>query len=249
MTAPWDSDALWIKAKLFINYALDQDVPRTFDERALWATLSLELLAKTALSRASPLLIAVPNEDGKNLLAAAGLTQDEVTFKSIPAATLFKRCARAFKPFNGDEAIRLADRRNSYLHSATASISLVPSEAWWPRYWDLAHVLVNACDRDLESFVGRSHLPAVEAALALNSQNIQDRVDMLLERAKQRVARFRAGEMRGPELRDWVRPTDLSATLGYSTAVTCPACGAEDGLLEGGDVVEDRKSTRLNSSP
>src|SRR3546814_4765367 len=76
----------------------------------------------------------------------------------------------------------------------------------------MAHLLVNACYRDLESFVGRSHLPAVEAALALNSQNIQDRVDMLLERAKQRVARFRAGEMRGPELRDWVRPTDLSAT-------------------------------------
>src|SRR3546814_14462089 len=82
----------------------------------------------------------------------------------------------------------------------------------------MAHLLVNACYRDLVSFVGRSHLPAVEAALALNSQNIQDRVDMLLERAKQRVARFRAGEMRGPELRDWVRPTDLSATLGYSTA-------------------------------
>src|SRR5215213_12010685 len=92
MTAPWDSEALWIKAKLFINYALDDGETRSFDERALWASLSLELLAKAALSRASPLLIAVPNEDGKNLLAASGLTDDEATFTTITAATLFNRC-------------------------------------------------------------------------------------------------------------------------------------------------------------
>jgi hypothetical protein len=243
VTAPWDSDALWIKAKLFINYALDPEVDREFDERALWASLSLELLAKSALSRASPLLIAVPNEDGKNLLAAAGLTEDKATFRSITATTLFKRCARAFKPFNGDEAIRLAEFRNSYLHSATVSITPIPAEAWWPRYWALAHVLVNACDRDFDAFVGASHLGTVEAALAQNSQNIHERVHMVLERARQRLARFQAGEMRGPELRDWERPTDLSAGLRYSAQVACPACSSEDGLLEGEDVIETQTKT------
>lgn len=238
MTEPWNSDALWTKAKLFINHALDEDASRPFDERALWATLSLELLAKAALSRASPLLIAVPTEEGKSLLAAAGLIQDETTFRSIAASTLFKRCARAFKPFNGDEAIRLADRRNSYLHSATATVALVPEEAWWPRYWALAHVLVNACDRDLESFVGPSRTSEVEVALAKNAQNIQERVHMLLERAQQRLARFLAGEMRATELQDWERSADLSANRRYSTAVACPACKAEDGLLEGDEVVD-----------
>jgi hypothetical protein len=238
VTAPWDSEALWIKAKLFINYALDDEVTRTFDERALWASLSLELLAKAALSRASPLLIAAPNEDGRNLLAAAGLTEDEATFRSIMASTLFKRCARAFKPFNDDEAIRLAERRNGYLHSATASISPVPAEAWWPRYWTLAQVLVNACDRDLDSFVGASHLSTVEVALAQNSRNIHERAHMLIERARQRLGRFQAGEMRAPELRDWERSTDHSAALRYSAGVQCPACGTEDGLLEGDDVVD-----------
>lgn len=237
MTTPWDSDALWVKAELFINYALDDVPDRTFDERALWASLSLELLAKAALSRASPLLIAVPNEDGKNLLAAAGLIADEATFKTITASTLFKRCARAFKPFNDTEAIRISESRNGYLHSAAASITPVPEAAWWPRYWALAHVLVNACDRDLDAFVGNAHRAIVEAALAQNQQNVEERAGMLLERAKQRLARFEAGEMRAPELRDWERSTDLSAGLAYSTLVTCPACGSDDGSAEGDDVL------------
>lgn len=238
MTEPWDSDALWGKAKLFVNHALDTDVARTFDERALWASLALELLAKSALSRASPLLIAVPNEDGKNLLAAAGLTQDEATFKSISATTLFKRCARAFKPFNGDEAGRLADRRNSYVHSATPAISPIPEDAWWPRYWPLVQVLVHACDRDVEDLVGPEHVRTVEAALAENSRNVHERFEMLVERARQRLARFEAGEMRTAELRDWERPLDLSASLRYSTRADCPACGSDEGLLEGDEILQ-----------
>jgi hypothetical protein len=238
VTAPWDSEALWRKAKLFINYALDHDVPRTFDERALWATLALELLAKSALARASPLLIAVPTEDGKNLLAAAGLTQDEATFKSIAAATLFKRCARALKPFNGDEAARLADRRNGYLHAATPAIAPIPEAAWWPRFWPLIQVLVHACDREIEELVGSENVREVAAALAENSRNVQERFEMLVERARQRLARFEAGEMRAAELRDWERHQDLSASLPHSARSVCPACGSEDGLLEGDEILE-----------
>lgn len=237
MTAPWDSEALWLKAKLFINYALEENEHRTFDERALWASLALELLAKAALSRASPLLIAVPNEDGKNLLAAAGLTDDEATFKTITATTLFKRCARAFKPFNDAEAIRIAESRNAYLHSAATGLAHMPEESWWPRFWALAQVLVHACDRDLDAFVGAGHVGAVESALTTYQRNVEERATMLLERAKQRLARFEAGEMRGTELRDWEKDRNVSASLKYSVQATCPACESDDGLLEGDDVL------------
>lgn len=233
---PWDSDGLWAKAKLFINYALDAEPNRTFEERALWASLSLELVGKAALSRASPLLIAVPTEDGKNLLAAAGLTDDEATFKSITASTLFKRCARAFKPFSDDAATKISDSRNAYLHSASAVFTPIPEAAWWPRFWALAQILVNACDRDLEQFVGQAHVQTVQAALAQNQRNIEERVHMLIERAKQRLARYNSGEMRAPELRDWERSTDLTLGLSYATPEVCPACGENDGTLEGDDV-------------
>ena len=75
VTATYSHDALWTKAKLFMSYAMDDEPARTFDERALWAALALELLGTAALARVPPLLIASPNEDedGNNLLIASGL--------------------------------------------------------------------------------------------------------------------------------------------------------------------------------
>ncbi|MEO7261017.1 MAG: hypothetical protein ABI047_07165 [Jatrophihabitantaceae bacterium] len=72
MSASYDFEALWMKARLFLAHAMDDDEPRTFDERALWASLALELLAKSALSNAHPVLIANPTEEGTNLLIASG---------------------------------------------------------------------------------------------------------------------------------------------------------------------------------
>ena len=127
--APYDHEALWIKAKLFLNHAMDPGDVRPFEERALWASLALELLAKSALSRVSPLLIATPQEDGTNLLIAAGLVSGEARFHSISARTLFERCHKAFKPFNKREALAIAEARNvalriEALHPVTAAPQL-----------------------------------------------------------------------------------------------------------------------------
>lgn len=236
MTAPWDADALWTKARLFINNALIDDDERSWDERALWASLALELLAKAALARASPLLIAAPNEEGTNLLVASGLVQGEAAFKSISARTLFLRCGRAFKPFNSQAAIRIAEQRNDYLHGAAPAFTPVPAEAWWPRFWAQAQILVNACDRSLQDFAGESRVAEIEKALEQNAHNLQLRVSMLIDRAKQKLARFKVGEMRSPEAEEWQRPRDLTRGGGHSSMAECPACGSEDGLLEGDEI-------------
>lgn len=234
--APYDHEALWLKAKLFINHALD-DEPRTFDEKALWASLSLELLAKAALARVSPLLIATPSEDGSNLLMASGLVEGVATFKSIPAHTLYNRCAKAFRPFSEDQARRITAARNDYLHAGTAQFTHLPPEAWWPRFWAQAHILVNALDRLLEEFVGRDRHDEIEAHLARNKQNIEHRAAMLLDRARQRLAQLASGQVSARIADEWRREVDLSARLSYSANATCPACG-EEGLVEGEDAVE-----------
>ncbi len=126
MIASYDSDALWLKAKLFLNHAMDQE-DRSFDEQALWASLALELLAKAALSRVSPLLIASPAEDGDNLLIASGLVEGDARFKAVPARTLYSRCQRAFRPFSEAEAKRITESRNSYLHGASPSFTPIPA--------------------------------------------------------------------------------------------------------------------------
>ncbi len=105
MTAPYDYDGLWIKAKLFINRSFSASDAGNFDEAGLWASFALELLGKGALAKVNPLLIADPSDDGKSLLIAAGVSKDFKGFKSIQAKAVFSRCARAFPPFNADEAL------------------------------------------------------------------------------------------------------------------------------------------------
>lgn len=103
MTAPYDYEALWSKAKVFLNRAMDPDPGRSFDEQALWASAALELLGKAALARVSPLLIAEPTEDGANILIAAGLIEGTARFTSVSARRLSSsaasgRSARSARP-------------------------------------------------------------------------------------------------------------------------------------------------------
>ena len=235
MVAPYDHAALWVKAKLFINHAMDPDEPRTFDERALWASLALELLAKAALARVSPLLIAAPTEDGSNLLIASGLAEGDARFTSVPAHTLYKRCHKAFRPFSEGEAQKITNARNEYLHGGTPGFTGIPEEAWWPRYWAQAAILVNALDADLEEFVGADRITVVENHLAQNKRNIEHRVEMLIARASQRFAQHRAGDLPARVAQEWARPVDLTVYTEHRADQVCPACG-NVGVLEGQEI-------------
>lgn len=236
MSTPYDHEALWVKAKLFVNRAMDDDESRSFDEEMLWAALALELLAKAALARVSPLLIAEPTEDGTNLLIASGLVQGEARFTSVRAKTLFTRCQRAFKPFSAAEAMSVTNARNEYLHGGAIGFTAIPQDAWWPRFWAQAAVLITALDRDIEEFVG-SREPLVSKHLEQNARNIEHRTETLIERARQRLAQLRDGTLPARIAAEWKPGRDLSARLGHWDSETCPACGAE-GMLEGDQVLE-----------
>jgi hypothetical protein len=235
MTAPYDHDALWLKAKLFLKHAMDREEPRTFEERALWASLALELLAKAALSRLSPLLIATPQEDGTNLLIAAGAIAGDARFRSIPAHTLFGRCHKAFKPFNDREALQIAQARNEYLHGAGVGFEGLPEDAWWARFWARTAILVDHLDNDLDGLVGRDRVAVVETYLSLNTRNLESRLESLLEHARQRLSLRSSANPPAWIEREFARPKDLSAGLAHFVEARCPACGTQ-GQLEGSEV-------------
>lgn len=128
-----------------MNRSFAADADGDFEEAALWAASALELLAKSALAHVTPVLIADPNDEhGRSMLAAAGLTKDFGKFKSIQAFTLFKRCARAFKPFNESEANTIAQMRNAELHSALSPFTAIDQDGFWQQYWSQAVLLVYA---------------------------------------------------------------------------------------------------------
>ncbi|MEU3795760.1 hypothetical protein AB0F07_39245 [Streptomyces fructofermentans] len=237
MSHPFDHDALWTKAKLFLNRAMDDD-SRSFDEQALWAALALELLAKAALARVSPLLIAEPNEDGSNLLIASGLVKGEARFTSVRAKTLMARCHKAFKPFDQAEAMKIISGRNEYLHSSGAGFMAIPPRSWWPRYWAQAAVLVTALDREIEELVGSRRGIEVTKHLEQNAKNIEQRTEALIERAKQRRQQWLDGSLPAKVVAEWKSAQYLSASMSHSEATACPAC-ASTGLLEGEEAVAE----------
>lgn len=234
MIEPYDHEALWAKAKVFLNRAMDPGPERAFDEQALWASAALELLGKAALARVSPLLIAEPTEDGANLLIATGLIEGTARFAAVSASTIFKRCQKAFRPFSADAALKFANARNEYLHGSSIGFMTLPPEAWWPQYWALAAVLVAALDREIEDLVGLDRAPAVESYLRQNTKNVEDRAETLVSRARQRLAQYRAGTLPARIQMEWQASPDLTVGLGYHEPATCPACGGV-GTLEGDD--------------
>lgn len=237
MTKPYDHEALWLKAKAFLNRAMDETDERPFDEQALWASLALELLAKAALARVSPLLIAEPSEDGTNLLIASGLMEGDAKFMSVRAKTLYSRCQKAFKPFDESEAGKITHARNEYLHGSAVGFTSMPAAAWWPRYWTLAVILVGALERSVEELVGGDRTTIVERHLEQNQKNIEHRTEMLIERAKQRLAQWKAGTLPAKIAAEWSPGTSLTAGLKYSETARCPACGGQ-GVIEGEDSVD-----------
>ncbi|SEC06987.1 hypothetical protein SAMN04489844_1617 [Nocardioides exalbidus] len=237
MSVPYDHEALWLKAKLFLNKAMDDEEVRSFDERALWASLSLELLAKAALARQSPLLIAVPSEDGTNVLIALGLIAGKARFESVAAKTLYSRCEKAFKPFTKAEADKITYARNEYLHGAAAGFTEIPESGWWPRYWAQAVILVAACEREIDDLVGEVRAHIVRAHLEQNKKNVEHRTEMLLERARQRRAQFEAGSLPAKVAAEWQPGQPMTISLAHSQDETCPACG-DRGTVEG-DTVSD----------
>jgi hypothetical protein len=234
VTAPYDHEALWSKAKVFLNRAMDPGPERSFDEQALWASAALELLGKAALARVSPLLIAAPTEDGANILIATGLIQGDAQFASVSASTVFMRCQKAFRPFSATDAKRFADARNEYLHGPGIEFMSLPPQAWWPRYWALAVILVTAQDRTIEDLVGLDRTLVVQAHLAQNAKNIEHRTEALISRAQQRLAQFRSGTLPARIEAEWRSTPDLTAGLPYYADAECPACG-DGGILEGDD--------------
>ena len=225
MSLPYDDEAVWMKAKNFINRSFDALDDSDFALAALWASNSLELLAKSALGRINPLLVADPSDDGRSLMLAAGLPGDTNKYRSIPAKALFSRCSRAFRSFSRDDAWSIAEQRNAELHSgATPYSEIADQQSWWEQFWSNAEVLLDHRGCSIGDFVGFRRAAAVRAHLTRNKKNVQRRVDDLIEAARQRIAL-------GLE-----PPKRLSMGYELTSWIECPIC--EGDALLGGDDVE-----------
>ncbi len=231
MSHSFDTDGLWIKSKLFINRALDED--REFEEQAFWACSALELLGKYALARISPLLIANPMDDGASLLIASGLTQGNAT--SVQAKAVWSRCQKVFKPFSEREAKLLSYGRNEYIHAAGVGFDSIPPHAWWPRFWSQAVILLHHMDLILDDYVDRRYLEVATGALASHKETLKQQFEARIGRARTMLQQAENDTLSPRQLKEWELRSYYVTR--YHSGVECPAC-ADVATLYGDEIVE-----------
>lgn len=225
----WTYDALWQKAKLYVDRALEEE--RNDPLFPFWATLALELLARATLAKIHPALLAEPD----CLLFAFGYDTG-VKPKSLMAKTIFCRCRKVVPGF-GDEELKkcmtMIDRRNEELHTGVLAFESLPTQLWLAEYYRISNLLLSFQQRSLTDFLGAQEASAAEQMIGAAQQEVIKEVIAAIGTSKSTFEALDAEEKAAGRRAASVRFQDCSDQT--KTSYRCPACG-ENGLIVGEQV-------------
>ncbi|WP_420590210.1 hypothetical protein [Bacterioplanoides sp.] len=218
----WDKDSLWAKSKLYFERSFEVD--RTDDVFGLWCAMGLELLSRSTIANFSPMLLAEPDKDQRNLLTALGLGSSTAQRKSIPTNQVLRLCKELIPQFTDDElsiALALAGRRNEELHSGTAAFVEYKHQKWIGGFYKCCKVLAEAQGESLTSLLGEE---------AQTAEKIIDELkDEVTSKVKSRIAAYAKvfGE-KEPDKQESLKQESEKQGLSLSHhkhhRVECPAC-------------------------
>ena len=224
MTQPpdiWLEDALLRKARVYVERASSVEAGTGLE--ALWSLVALEFLARAAVARIHPALLADP-QDGVHLLYAFGYGEPRPP-KSVPIATVFRRCQIVVPLFTEqlrEDGIGLMNLRNEELHSGGLVLETLGSSSWQPQYYTICQVLLDHLDLELDDFFPDERASAAQTILDGLAEDLESTV-------KQRIADtarwFRELDQSDQdERRERQRPTRFR-----EQRVACPACASRCG--------------------
>lgn len=221
----WDPEALYLKAVRYSEHMSDQSSDEW--EYALWSSLSLEFLARAALSNVSPALLAECDKSWSSLYHSLGFIPTEEKFvpRSIPISEVFKRLTLILPAFTKEHegfGILHTGRRNAELHSGLAAFDGVKGSAWQPRFYETCEILLISMGITLREFFGEDDEQVARKLIAAAADDSAKAVKGETE-AHKRVWMGKTNEER----------TTLSeqalvwATRHLGHRVACPACGSQ----------------------
>jgi hypothetical protein len=220
----WDATTLFAKAQRYLEQAADHN--RDDWQRALWASLSLELLARAALSNVSPALLADTDKSWSSLYHALGFEPKEEKFapKSIAVSEVFRRLSTILPEFTKELenfGIQHTGKRNAELHSGALAFDGVQGSSWQPRFYRSCEVLLKSMGKELEDLVDDDEAKAARALIAAaadeGAKAVRGDVD-----AHQKVWSGKGNE----ERKTLVEQADLWARRQLGHRVNCPACAS-----------------------
>ena len=217
----WKRDDLWSKAVLFMSKAAEEDRER--ESFGLWAALGLELLARAAVSSVSPLLLADPERDQKNMLHALGFGSGSP--KSLATAQVLLLCRTLIPEFTDEElksASTLISRRNNELHTGEAAFASFPTQIWLPGFYRCCKILAEFQGERLDALFGAEEAAAANETLKRTEESTVGKVRSLI------AAHAKVFEVKEKEDQD--RLAAEAEKQGQSLSrhghhrVKCPAC-------------------------
>ncbi|MER2513668.1 MAG: hypothetical protein ABTQ25_14820 [Nitrosomonas ureae] len=229
----WDSEQLWLKAKTYAERA--NEVSHGNPDFPMRSALSLELLARAALTRVHPVLNADPRDD-VSIMYACGFPVPGQP-KSIPAHSVYLRLEKivpGFSKAQREVCDFLALLRNQELHTSELAFSNLKESKWLPRYYEVCRLLCGFMGKPLEAFLGLEIAKTADALIATLARQTETAV-------KRRIAdQAKSFSQKKPAARKQLvfeATIALKTTSPGTTKEACPSCRTE-GILSGSLIKE-----------
>lgn len=152
---PWSSDSLFAKSLTYLEQ-MEASIADQW-QFGLWSSLSLELLARAALSNISPVLLA-DSKNWRNITFALGNAPTAKKFNAISISTkeVLARLTELLPEFTEEMAgfcSKHTDDRNAELHSGEVIFGQNGTSRWLPRFYQSCDILLKSMGKSLEDFV------------------------------------------------------------------------------------------------
>lgn len=224
MNSPiWSSDALWQKAKQFKQKSTGS---ATEAERALWCSLALELLARAALAKVHPALLAeLSSGDTDSFLFAFGGPLPKKGPRSIGLVEVLRRL-RVLRPeFLEEQAtlcVTFANFRNEELHSGISGFDKIASTNWMSDFYRAADPLLRIMARRPSDIYGRAEAKTARKLVAEADKNLVARIKKIVG-ARRSLFEEKTDEER-VKLQQLATVRAAKATSSGGHRIECPAC-------------------------
>ena len=221
---PWSADALLAKSRVYFDEMLK--FSRDEWQFAHWSSLALELLARAALSRISPTLLA-DAKNWDNTYYALGHTPIAPKFAPISVGIKevldrLQDVLPEFTPEMEKNAGIHMGRRNEELHTGEFAFQNLGGSAWLPPIYEACKVLVESLGKDLAHLVGEDEATTANTLISAAHDKSAQAIKSSVKAHKQ------VWENKSQADKDLlIEQSKVWATRYTGHRVKCPACGSD----------------------
>lgn len=221
----WDKDSLLAKSKIFFEKAFQEDREKIFF--GLNCAMGLEVLARAAISKFSPTLLAEPEKDQQHLLHALNLGSAKIQKKSVGTSQVLVLCRTLIPAFTEEHhkfASAIINRRNEEVHTGSAAFIEYKTHQWIEGFYKCCNVLAEHLDENLETIFDTEEAKAAKLIIAETESKITEKTKSLIA-AHTKVFEAKVEEEINTLRAEAEKQGEILAHREHHK-VKCPACGS-----------------------